>query len=298
MGRSARSRDELRLIVTGASGFIGGELVEAAVLQDIQVLSVVRSEARASRLHGKLFLLFEDLTARRIIRAGFESSVLVHLVGNSRDDKGCSVWESNVATTELIVKIARQARIARIVYMSGYGVTSNSSETYFRAKAEAENIIRRSGIPYVIFRSSYVLGFGDELTPYLVRELRKGEVEIPGDGSYRIQPLYIKDLREIILNAARLQGRDGFLFDLLGSVISYKGYVELLARRFAPTAIIKHCKLEMFLQRATSSADPIFTSGELAVLVCDIVGPVTQKCLGVRIRGIEETLDEWIPQLN
>ncbi len=119
-------------------------------------------------------------------------------------------------------------------------------------------------------------------------------MEIPGDGSYRFQPIYIDDVVEVILHAVSLEGNQSLVFDLLGPVISFSAYVDLLSVRSGLKATIRHEKLERFIRQATLSSDPTFTTGELAVLVCDIVGPVTENCFGVRIRGIEETLDSWI----
>ena len=70
----------------------------------------------------------------------------------------------------------------------------------------------------------------------------------------------------------------------------------MLASRVAPHATLHYEKLETFIRRATFSPDPTFTTGELAVLISDLVGPTTETCLGVRVRSLEETLDSWIDQ--
>jgi nucleoside-diphosphate-sugar epimerase len=296
MATIVRSSDDLRVVVTGASGFLGSHVVAAAKSRGLKVLPVIRSIEKGERLGFESWILFQELTCEKLVDAGFDSSVIFHLIGSSRDEEDCSLEQSIVATTKTVVAVAKQTGIRRIVYLSGYGITRDSSDAYFKLKAEAESLIQHSGIPYTLFRPSYILGPGDEITPYLVQELEKGYVEIPGDGSYRLQPIYVDDMVDIIMNAASLRNGESYEYDVLGPVISFSTYVKMLAARVAPQATLQYEKLESFIRRATLSADPTFTTGELAILICDLVGPVTESCLGVRIRSLEETLDSWIDQ--
>jgi len=298
MTTTAQPSSELKLIVTGATGFIGSRLVASAKSKGIATLPVVRSVEKARQLGFERWLLFEELDRRKLVEAGVDYSVLVHLVGASRDEPGCSLRDSIVKTTERVVSVAQGAEVQRLVYMSGYGVSHDSSEVYFRSKAEAEKIVQDSGIPYIILRASYVLGPGDEITPHLLQEFQSGLVEIPGDGSYRFQPVYVEDVIDVIIRAASLEENESYSIDLLGPAISFSTYVDLLSARFGEHAIIRHEKFETFIRRATLSSDPVFTTSELAILACDLVGPVTENCLGVRIRGIEETLDGWVKTID
>lgn len=296
MGIIESDSADLRFVVTGASGFLGRNVVASAQSKGLNVLPVIRSKDKGELLGLKKYLLFQELCDQKLIEAGFDSSTLVHLIGSSRDEEDCSLQQAIVATTKTVVAIAKETGIKRIVYLSGYGITRDSSEAYFKLKAEAESIIQNSGIPYTLFRPSYILGPGDEITPYLVQELEEGYVEIPGDGSYRLQPVYIEDMVDIIMNAASLRNGESYEYDVLGPIVSFSTYVNMLAARVAPQATLHHEKLETFIRRATFSADPDLTTGELAILICDLVGPVTENCLGVRIRSLEETLDSWIDQ--
>lgn len=283
----------LKLVVMGATGFIGRTLSAGAASKGILLLQIVRSSENAFRLGLEQFLVFRDLSAAKLIESGFESSVIVHLIGSTRDEPESPLHASIVESTEAIIEIAKTSRARRIIYLSGYGITHNSSECYFRFKAEAEAMIRASGMPYTVFRPSYILGPGDELTPNLLEQLLRGEVEIPGDGSYRFQPIYIKDLVDVIINAAKMEDDSSYSYDLLGPKMSFRTYVNVLRARYAPQAKVRYESLETFIRRATFSTDPIFTTAELSVLVCDLEGPVTESCLGVRIRAIEETIDDW-----
>ena len=138
--------------------------------------------------------------------------------------------------------------------------------------------MRSSGIPYNIFRCSYVLGPGDELTPYLVAGLNSGSVGIPGDGLYRIQPIWIEDLAEILLRACDLGTASEETIDLLGESVSLIEFCRRLAREIAPSATISNRAVADFLREALRSDEPDFTTGELALLMYDATGPCSGSC--------------------
>src|SRR5438477_2759794 len=106
----------IKLIVTGATGFIGRRLVTSAKSKGANVLPVIRSQDKAARLGFEKCILFQVLTGRKLLDAGFDSSVIVHLIGSSRDEEDCSLQESIVTTTKTVVAVAEQAEIKRIVY--------------------------------------------------------------------------------------------------------------------------------------------------------------------------------------
>ena len=278
------------LIITGATGFVGRHLLSYAKSAHLKVLPVVRSRERGSFLTQNNFLVFDEMTGARLESLGFSGSCIVHLIGPSGHEHSQSIWNSIVGTTESVVAAAKEANCKRIVYLSGFGVTAQTTNTFFKAKTEAENIIRSSNVPYSIFRCSYILGDGDELTPSIVEALRKGQVEIPGDGSYRIQPLYIGDVVQVIVNAAEQPTSESSTIDLLGEPISYQQFVALLASRIRPEAKIIPVAIEDFIRRALFSSNPDFDVDELAILVCDKVGRPTGTCFGVDLTSVEKLI--------
>ena len=280
------------LVVAGATGFLGRHLMSKAASEGLPVLPVVRSRERAQAENLENFLVLPEITGRESELSSLKSPCLVHLIGSTRDERDSSVWNSNVATTQKLISIARYAGIRRIIYLSGYGITDQSSEPYFQAKAEAENLIRASQIPYTIFRCSYILGLGDELIPTLIEQLEGGRIEIPGSGSYRIQPVHVDDVVSVIMKAANDESLDSFTFDLLGQPVAYVDFVRNLCSKIAPTAEVVTVDMEIVIRRAIFSPDPFLTLSELAVLICDRVGDPTPRCLGVEMRDSESIFDE------
>ena len=125
----------------------------------------------------------------------------------------------------------------RVVFFSGlgvarYGMSLRCSNGYFLSKLAAETILFRSGLDGVVFRPSFVVGPGDAFVPATLRALEGGEVERPGDGLYRMQPIAVADAALAVL-AAIERPPDAFptVFDLVGpEAVPYAALLERLVR--------------------------------------------------------------------
>jgi nucleoside-diphosphate-sugar epimerase len=109
---------------------------------------------------------------------------------------------------------------------------------YFLSKLAAEVELFRSGRDAVVFRPSYIAGPGDGLVRGLLRDMAAGEVERPGDGSYRMQPVAVGDAVAAILAAVESPpaGPDfprprQRVFDLVGpETVTYQQMIERIGR--------------------------------------------------------------------
>ena len=189
----------MTVFIAGATGFIGRHLYERC--RQLHANTVLLEKYSYSQTKSGECIELDRANARLRSRTQIETSCLVHLVGATRDTRDASIWDANVETTRKLVDLAETIGFGRIVFLSGHGVTDNSSDPYFRAKAEAERLIASSSVPSTILRCSYILGVGDELTPQIFADMRKGRVEIIGDGSYRFQPLLVDDVVSVNLGS-------------------------------------------------------------------------------------------------
>jgi nucleoside-diphosphate-sugar epimerase len=219
---------------------------------------------------------------------------IIHLAGISRDEPGNTLTDAIVASTRKVVADAIELRVRRIIYMSGYGVCASTTEPYFVAKAQAEQLLLRSRIPCSILRTSYVLGRGDEITPALVHSLEVGKVDVPGNGTYRLQPLFANDIAAALLKTAQDSRRHSSVQNVLGSPITFMRFVTMLRRRVAPHALIRRVPIEDLVRRAIRQRDPDMTLSELAILLSDRVGRPTRSFCGVRLRHLQEFIDELV----
>lgn len=227
-----------RIAVTGASGFVGRHLVRAAAAAGHDVLGLVRSERAAGRVRaegGRPAELPDEPAALVRLLDGREA--LVHLAQIGSERSGQTYEAVNVDLTARLADAARAAGVLRFVLFSGlgvarYGQSRRVTSRYFLSKLRAEAVVLGSGLDAVVFRPSFVVGPGDAFVPSVLKAMAAGELERPGDGSYRMQPIAVADAVSCVLAALTRPARSfPSVFDLVGpEPVTYAHLLERLER--------------------------------------------------------------------
>ncbi|RJP21720.1 MAG: complex I NDUFA9 subunit family protein [Candidatus Abyssobacteria bacterium SURF_5] len=118
---------------------------------------------------------------------------------------------------------AKRAGVKRFVHISALGTSDRPVSEYFRTKWQAEQLIKNSGIPYVILRPSLVFGPEDKFFNMLKPMLYLPIVPVAGGGKTRFQPIYVEDIASCIVASVEqekplngiweIAGPDQFTFD-------------------------------------------------------------------------------------
>lgn len=275
-----------RLAVTGANGFIGRSVVRHAVSRGWQVEGIVRSDtaARVVREAGGHPLELVGRDPEALVRALDGCQAVVHLAQIGAERGGQSYEAVNVRLTERVLEDARHAGVPRAVYFSGlgvtrYGMSARTSNGYFLSKLTAETIVFRSGLEAVVFRPSYVVGPADAFVPSVLRAMEQGELERPGDGSYRMQPIAVHDAAAAVLAAVeRASGDFPTVYDLVGPErVLYAGLLERIARAARAqgrdvTLRVREIPVAEADRRARAGGFHGMLPDELDCLLCDEVG--------------------------
>src|SRR5262249_46008296 len=124
-----------------------------------------------------------------------------------------------------------------------------------------------------------------------------GAVHLPGSGDYRIQPVYIDDLMRCFVALSEAEGRLDATYDFIGEQIGFKAFIGKLLARVGATVRIESSPIEPFIREAVLTAEPSFSPDELAILVCDIVGPWTTDVAGARPRSVDEAIAAIVAEL-
>jgi NADH dehydrogenase len=180
-------------------------------------------------------------------------------------------FEAAVANTKILFECAVQARVRKIVHISVTQASPESPLPYYAGKGRQEEALMTLGMPYSIVRPTLVFGREDILLNNIAWLIRKFPLfPIAGDGSYRLQPVYVGDLAEIAVKQAN--GFDSRIVDAIGpESYSYRGLVELIAKnigkevafvRMSPGLTILLGKIAGLFVR-----DVVLTSNELKGLM-------------------------------
>jgi uncharacterized protein YbjT (DUF2867 family) len=187
------------ILITGASGFVGRRLsVKLAGDGQLRVRVLLRDEAMKRHFTDELPLDVKvgKLTELDTIRHALEGvHTIFHLVGSDMRGRHGNLAEVDIAGTRVLVEAARDARVGRIIYVSRVGADKGSAFPLLRAKGEAEEAIRSSGLAYTIFRASVLFGHHDHFSEHIAMLARAFPIYfVPGDGESTFQPLWVDDL--------------------------------------------------------------------------------------------------------
>jgi uncharacterized protein YbjT (DUF2867 family) len=206
------------ILVAGGSGFIGAAVVRNLVASgdDVGVMTAhpERSRTRIEGL-GARVVLGDVLDPPSLDRALQGAEAVIQALTfptfpAEKPRKRYTFEEFDHRGTERLVNAAANARVSRYVYTSGTGVRPDAPGVRYRAKWFGEEAIRATGIIHAIIRPSWVYGAEDPgLNKFVAFHRWLPFVPVIGDGSQRLQPVFVEDVAEALAQAARSGGPAG-----------------------------------------------------------------------------------------
>ncbi|MBS1127661.1 MAG: NAD-dependent epimerase/dehydratase [Nitrospirae bacterium] len=189
------------ILVTGANGFVGRNLVRRLQKDGTAVRALVRSAAKAARLRDLGAELVDgDISNLSSLEAAMKGCAkVIHLVGIIQEAPGVTFKGVHVDGTRNLLEAAKKEGVRHFIYQSALGSRPNAKSQYHRTKWEAEELVRASGLPFTILRPSLIYGPGDLFTVRLAETIKLSPVlPVIGTGQSKVQPIFIDDVNECI----------------------------------------------------------------------------------------------------
>lgn len=223
------------ILVTGGTGFVGGHVVHELRGRDLPVRCLVRDLRRGGKAAAWGCELAQgDVTDPNSVRRAVAGcDTVVHLVA-IRQGREQDFRRVMVEGTRHLLAAAKEEGVRRFVHMSALGATEQTKDLvpYYRAKWENEQAVRASGIPFVIFRPSFVFGPDGGILPTFAKLAKLAPVTpIIGSGRQRIQPIWADDVARYFAEALERDDVTGALFEVGGpDVVSWNEFWQRLKR--------------------------------------------------------------------
>jgi uncharacterized protein YbjT (DUF2867 family) len=208
----------MRILVTGASGYLGGRLVPRLVAEGHEVRALVRNPdgLRGAPWIADVEVIRGDLTDRESLDPAMEgievAYYLVHAMGGGKDFE---TIESRSARN--FAGAARAAGVRRIVYLGGLHPSEGKLSPHLRSRAKVGQILMASGVPTAALQAGTVIGSGSASFE-MIRHLTDVLPYMPAPRWVRnfIQPIAVRDVLYYLIHAADLPDDVNRTFDIGG----------------------------------------------------------------------------------
>lgn len=192
-------------LVTGAFSYTGSHIARQLLERGRAVRTFTYHPDRPHPLQGSVDVRhyrFEDPDA---LAGDLEGVTTLYNTYWVRFDRGRPDFDHAVENSRILFEAARRAGVERVVHVSVSNPSASSPLAYYRGKALVEQKLREAGISYAIVRPTWVVGGECEvLANNIAWLLRKMPVfAVPGDGSYRVQPVHADDVARICVESGR-----------------------------------------------------------------------------------------------
>lgn len=210
----------MTVVVTGGAGFVGNNVIEKLVAQDIPVRAVVRRKEKAEKRLGKfgdkIEIVQGDVTHREDWPAIMQGATgVVHTVAISME-KGRQTYDDvNYQGTINVADAAMDAGVTRFINISQNGADSSLPYRFLASKGKAQEYIAASTLRWTALRPSAIFGPQDEFFNTFARLVRLTPIVFPliGGGKAEFQPVSVDDVAEAAVRS--LQNDDTIGKDLV-----------------------------------------------------------------------------------
>jgi uncharacterized protein YbjT (DUF2867 family) len=216
------------VVITGALSYTGKYATRLLLARGYKVCTLTFHPQRENPFGDRLTILPYNFDwPNKLVESLRGASALINTYWVRFPHRG-STFASAVRNTITLIDAAKRAGIQRIVHVSIANPSLQSPLGYYRGKAELEQAVRNSGLSYTIVRPTVIFGPEDILINNIAWFVRRFSVfGIPGDGRYRVRPIYVEDMARLLVAAVEngrsdvvnAVGPEAFMFeDLVGEI--------------------------------------------------------------------------------
>jgi len=229
-----------RIAVTGAFSYSGKYITQRLLDTGCEVITLTGRPERANPFDVPVPAYpFNFQHPKALVNSlrGVETLVSTYWV---RFDYGSTSYLRAVTNTRQLFRAAREAGVRRVVHISITNPDPYSRLPYFWGKAVLEEDLAASGLSYAILRPTLIFGKEDILLNNIAWFLRRFPLfTIPGDGEYRLQPIYVDDLAQLAVEQV-FRDQNTIIEAIGPETTTFNGLVAGIRASLGSRALIVH----------------------------------------------------------
>lgn len=217
------------LAITGATGFVGQAVLDAALTQGHMVRAIAR-RAQVDR-SGVTWIPGDLGNADALASLVDGAGTVIHIAGAVNVPTREDFAAANIAGTQAVIEAATRAGVARFVHVSSLAAREPALSNYGWSKAGAEDAVRASGLDWTIVRPPAIYGPRDADMLELFRMAQRGFVLLPPPG--RASIIHVADLAGLLLALAAVPGKRETLEPDDGAPLAHRDLALAIGRAVA-----------------------------------------------------------------
>lgn len=195
----------MRILITGASGFIGSHIAIKLFMAGHEVVGCVRNINRAKKMLPDSIRFIEcnfsrDRNASDWMPRLKGIDAVINAVGIISESKDNTFQALHADTPKALFEACRASGIKKIIQISAIGADENARSRYHLTKKQADDYLVKLDLDWIIVQPSVVYGHGGKSAALFTAISALPIIPLIGDGSQKLQPVHIDDLAKTILN--------------------------------------------------------------------------------------------------
>ena len=219
-----------KVLIAGASGFIGRALIEELLLEeDLELVALSRKEQNSH--HPRLTWKACDLFSLKDIDLAMvgcdEAYYLVHSMLPSAALSQGKFYDFDLIMADNFVRAAQKHKLQHLIYLGGMIPLFSELSWHLRSRLEVEETLRNSGIKTTVLRSGLIIGPQGSSFTILQRLVERLPIMIaPAWTSTRSQPVALSDVLKVLKKSLLLKEVQGKIYDIGGpEVLTYQDLI-------------------------------------------------------------------------